>query len=60
MLSCIVKVRKPNYVPDGFEVRTRIDDTLFTADCTGAELRAAANDPNVESIAPSKRIRHIG
>lgn len=57
---CIVKVRKPGYVPDGFTVRTWIDDTLYTADCTGIDLENASKDPNVESISPAERVRQIG
>jgi len=57
---CIVKVRKPRYVPDGFSVRTWIDDTLYTADCTGIDLQNASKDPNVESISPAERVRQIG
>lgn len=57
---CIVKVRKPGYVPDGFTVRTWIDDTLYTADCTGVDLQNASTDPNVESISPAERVRQIG
>ena len=57
---CIVKVRKPGYVPDGFTVRTWIDDTLYTADCTGVDLQKASKDPNVESISPAERVRQIG
>ena len=59
-LVCIVKVRKPGYVPDGFTVRTWIDDTLYTADCTRMDLQNAATDPNVESISPAERVRQIG
>ena len=57
---CIVKVRKPGYVPEGFSVRTWIDDTLFTADCSRLDLKNAATDPNVESISPAERVRQIG
>jgi hypothetical protein len=50
----------PNYMPSGFTVRSRIDEYLFTADCTGADLRAAQGDLKVQSIAPSKRLRLTG
>jgi hypothetical protein len=56
-VSAIVKVKVPNYVPAGFTVRSRIDETLFTADCSGSALRSAQEDPNVESVALSKRLR---
>ena len=53
----IVKVKEANYVPGGFKVRSRIDDEMFTAECAGADLRAAQSDPKVESIALTKRLR---
>jgi hypothetical protein len=57
IVSAIVKVKVPNYVPDGFTVRSRVDETMFTADCSGSALRSAQEDPNVESVALSKRMR---
>ncbi|HZM78829.1 MAG TPA: hypothetical protein VFC19_24135 [Candidatus Limnocylindrales bacterium] len=46
----IVKVRNPGYVPEGFEVRSRIDDIMFTAEASEAALTAAAGDPQVKSV----------
>ncbi|WP_448624377.1 hypothetical protein [Geodermatophilus sp. URMC 64] len=46
----IVKVRKPGYVPEGFALRTRVDDLMFTADAGEADLASAAADPDVESV----------
>jgi len=46
----IVKVRKPGYVPEGFQVRSRIDDIIFTAEASEAALAAAEDDPEVESV----------
>jgi hypothetical protein len=56
----IVKVKVPNYVPAGFKVRARIDEQLFTADCRGADLRTAQEDPKVESLSLSKQLRLEG
>lgn len=53
----IVKVRTPNYVPEGFEVRTRVDDVLFTADASHEALEAAGADPDVESVSTPRRLR---
>jgi hypothetical protein len=53
----IVKVKEPGYVPEGFEVRARVDDILFTADATESALASAAQDPNVESIEHTRRLR---
>jgi hypothetical protein len=55
--SVIIKVKKAGYVPPGFTVRTRIDAFMFTADASGANLRAAQEDPEVESISLSKKLQ---
>jgi hypothetical protein len=55
----IVKVSEPKHVPAGFKVRARIDETMFTAECTGAALGQAEADPKVTSIALSERLRRI-
>ena len=52
----IAKVRTPNYVPPGFEVRTRIDATMFTADASHHAVTAAGDDPDVESVALARRL----
>lgn len=52
----IVKVREANYVPDGFEVRTRIDDLMFTAEAHPQAAQAASDDPAVESISRARRL----
>jgi hypothetical protein len=46
----VVKVSTPGYVPAGFDLRTRIDETMFTADAWPADLAAAEADPQVESV----------
>ena len=46
----IVKVCRPGYVPEGFTVRTRVDDVLFTAEAPAAVVLAARDDPEVEAI----------
>jgi hypothetical protein len=53
----IVKVRKPGYVPDGFTLRTRVDDLLFTAEAREADVTAAAADPDVESVERGRALR---
>lgn len=46
----IVKVTTPGYVPPGFDVRTRIDDRMFTADASRRAVADAADDPQVEAV----------
>ncbi|GER23469.1 hypothetical protein NCCP1664_19650 [Zafaria cholistanensis] len=53
----IVKVNTGGYVPDGFRVRTRVDEELFTAEASEADLTRAAGDPHVDSVA---RARPLG
>ncbi len=52
----IVKVTDPGYVPEGFEVAVRIDDTLFTALAGSAALEAASTDEHVVSLARARRV----
>jgi len=52
----IVKVRETGYVPDGFDVRTRIDDLLFTAEASPSAVKAASVDPAVETISAARRL----
>lgn len=53
----IVKVREPGYVPEGFRLRTRVDDLLFTADAAEAAVAVASADPHVESIERGATLR---
>lgn len=52
----IVKVTETGYVPDGFHVRSRIDDLFFTAEASPGALQAASADPAVESISEARRV----
>ena len=52
----VVKVAEPGYVPDGFEVAVRIDDTMFTALAGAAALDAASNDIKVVSVAHARHV----
>jgi hypothetical protein len=52
----IVKVAEPGYIPDGFEVAVRIDDTLFTALAGTDALDAASADDKVVSLARPRRV----
>src|SRR5215218_7123705 len=52
----IVKVNETGYVPDGFHVRSRIDDLFFTAEASPSAVEAASGDPAVESISEARRL----
>lgn len=49
-VSVIVKVLTPGHVPAGATVRSRIDETLFTAECLAEQLPQVAADPDVVSV----------
>lgn len=56
LVRVIVKVNTGGYVPAGFRVRSRVDEELFTAETTEADLTVAADDPRVESVARARRL----
>ncbi len=55
----IVKVRKPNYVPESVTLRQRIDEQMFTASFRVRDLDSLEADTNVESVALSQRLASI-
>ncbi len=52
----IVKVHRSGYVPPGFTVRTRIDDTLYTAEAAEPDVASARDDPQVVSVESARRV----
>jgi hypothetical protein len=56
-VEAIVKVTSPGYVPKGVKLRARVDEQLFTASFPGKLLPALNDDPNVEAVSLSKRLR---
>jgi hypothetical protein len=58
-MTTVVKTRTPNYVPPGFQVRARIDEYMFTAECRQRDLDAAASDDQIESLGPARKLRVI-
>lgn len=55
----IVKVCQPGYVPEGVEVRSRIDDELFTAEIPAGRLQQVRDDPQVASVEMSRNLQQI-
>lgn len=55
-LAVIVKVQTPGHVPAAALLRSRIDDTLFTADIDATRLAELEADPDVLAISPATRI----
>ncbi len=56
-VEVIVKVRSKDYQPPHVKVRAQIDPFLFTCRIPAKLLQALEDDPNVVSIALSKRLR---
>ena len=59
-LEVIVKVTEPNYVPDGVVVRAQISDKIFTSVIQSETLQSLEDDPQVQSVAVSRKLRDIG
>lgn len=57
--AVIVKVNKPNYVPNGFVVRSTIDATMFTANVEASALAAIEEDPFVVAVSVSQRLQVV-
>lgn len=56
IVSAILKVNIPNYVPSDILLRTRFNNLIFSAQFTVAQLSLVENDPYVESVEISKKM----
>jgi hypothetical protein len=52
----IVKVRTDHYCPANVEVRSKIDERLFTAEFSSDQLAALRSDPQIETVSVSQPI----
>lgn len=52
-VSVIVKVKTPGYVPEGFDVRSRINDYIFTADSSLGAVQSHEHNDDIVSISES-------
>ena len=59
MVAVTIKVKEAGYVPDGVEVRSRIDDYFFTANIEACHFNNLNDDPLVESFAAASQQRMI-
>ena len=59
IVEAIFKVSKADYVPEGVNVRSRIDAIMFTGDLPAAFLEHVEDDKNVVSVSLSKKLRLI-
>lgn len=58
-VEAIIKVNEPDYVPDSFRVRSRIDAYMVTGETSAENLIKLENDPKVESVSVSRSLRVI-
>jgi hypothetical protein len=56
----ILKVSEDGHVPDGVQVRSRIDAGLFTGEFDAPLLHAIAADPRVLALSPQSRVQADG
>ena len=56
VISAVVRVARPDYVPHGVLVRTRISPLLFTATLSKSQLDSALDDPAVVTIQPTQPV----
>ncbi len=50
LVTAIIKVRTPNYRPEGVTVRSSVSPTMFTAEFQADALATREGDPEVETI----------
>ena len=58
-VEAIFKVRQPNYIPEGVQLRARIDATMFTGTVQSCEVNRVQSDQYVESVEVSSRLQII-
>jgi hypothetical protein len=56
LISAVVQVATPDYVPDSVRVRARFSPLLFTARISGRQLAAVLDDPAVVKIQPGQPV----
>jgi hypothetical protein len=59
ILTAILRVKQPDYVPTGVTLRARIDENMFTGSFKAEDLKDIESDENVLSIAISRRLHRI-
>lgn len=59
ILTAILRVKQPDYVPAGVTLRARIDENMFTGNFKAEDLKDIGSDENVLSIAISRRLHRI-
>ena len=57
LVQAIIKVRKPNYVPQYVRVRASIGSGIFTCELKYEDLESLEQDPKVESVSISKDLK---
>lgn len=55
-LTAIIQVAEEGYVPPCVSLRSRIDDTMFTAELSSDRLEELDGDPKVKSVSVSRKL----
>jgi hypothetical protein len=58
-LTAIIRVNEPDYVPQGVDVRSRIDSTILTGSFLAKSLKKLQSDPKVQSVSLSRKLHKI-
>src|SRR5262245_11253004 len=56
-VAAIVKVKKPNYVPEEVHIRAQISPKIITCEFRADQLAALEQDQNVESISIERSLK---
>jgi hypothetical protein len=59
VVEAIIKVKLADYIPESLEVRSRIDELMFTTRTTKGKLEAVRKDPKVQSVQESEPIKFV-
>lgn len=59
IVQAIIKVKKSDYVPDGVRLRASISPFILTGEFQFDGLSSLENDPNVESVSISKKLKSV-
>lgn len=55
-LIAIISVNEPDYIPEGVDVRSRIDSTMLTGSFLAKSLEKIQSDPKVQSVSLSRKL----
>lgn len=54
LVTAIIRVNSPNYLPKGVSLRSKVGPFLFTAEFPAKQLEILESDANVEAVSISR------